>query len=104
METTAMKTARIYEVKFNKPEFNAKYTFIRRESGAFAYGNRSAVDVYRNDEWKESLDTRYDRLVMKDFTAWCEEYLRNAFNPDYEPTWGMPMMEMPGLFQSLAKS
>lgn len=91
-----METARIYEVKFNKPEFNANYTFVREKSGAFAYGNESAVIVYRNGNVHECIDTRYDKLVMEDFTAWCEDYLKSAFNPDYEPTWGMPMMPMAG--------
>ena len=91
-----MKTARIYEVKFNEPKFNATYTFIRQKSGAFAYGNQSMVVVYCNDKVKETIDTRYDKLVMKDFTAWCEDYLKTAFNPDYEPTWSGPLMEMPG--------
>lgn len=91
-----METARIYEVKFNRPEFNATYTFVRQKSGAFAYGNESVVVVYRNDKVYECVDTRYDKLVMKDFTAWCEQYLTTAFNLDYEPTWSKPMMEMPG--------
>lgn len=89
-----------YTVTFNKPEYNAMYTFVRRESGAFAYGNRSAVDVYvtRGDktERKESFDTRYDGMVMKDFEAWCVDYLQNAFNPDYEPAWEGPLIPMPG--------
>ena len=91
-----METTRIYEVKFNKPEYNATYTFVRTKSGAFAYGNRSMVIVYRNDEVKETIDTRYDKTVMGDFTAWCENYLSSAFNPDFEPTWGEPLMPMPG--------
>lgn len=82
-----MEATRIYEVKFNEPEYNATYTFRRTKSGAFEYGNRSTVIVYRNDKVKEYIDTRYDQLVMKDFTAWCENYLQNAFNPDFEPTW-----------------
>lgn len=92
-----MKTARIYEVKFNDPQYNATYTFVRTESAAFQYGNRSTVLVYCNDKVKDRIDTRYDALVMKDFTAWCEDYLKNAFNPDFEPTWGQPMMPMAGL-------
>lgn len=91
-----METARIYEVKFNKPEYDATYTFVRQKSGAFAYGNQSCVIVYRNDKVQDCIDTRYDKMVMEDFTAWCEEYLKSAFNPDYEPTWGQPMMQMPG--------
>lgn len=85
--TEQMETTRTYEVKFNEPKFNATYTFVRTKSGAFQYGNQSTVIVYRNTEVKEYIDTRYDKLVMKDFTAWCEDYLRSAFNPDYEPTW-----------------
>lgn len=82
-----IETSRTYEVTFNNPEFNATYTFYRHESGAFAYGNGSAVSVYRNGKRHDLYDTRYDKEVMKDFTAWCENWLKNAFNPDYEPKW-----------------
>lgn len=78
---------RIYEVTFNKPEFNANYSIIRQESGAFQYGNSTMVVVLRNGEEREILDTRYDKLVMRDFNQWCEEYLKQAFNKDYEPKW-----------------
>ncbi len=76
-----------YEVRFNDPRLNATYTFYRCESGAFDYGNKSMVCVERNKKHLTTIDTRYDKLVMKDFRAWCEEFLSSAFNPDYEPTW-----------------
>lgn len=85
MET--MKKSLSYKVTFNKPEYNAIYTFTRMESGAFSYGNKSMVCVEKNGEHHSTIDTRYDKLVMKDFALWCENYLEQAFNPIYYPVW-----------------
>lgn len=78
---------RTYEVTFNKPEFNATYNFIRDKSGAFQYGNQTCVIILRGDKEHACIDTRYDALVMIDFSKWCENWLKTAFNPDYEPKW-----------------
>lgn len=74
-----------YEVTFNAPEFNAEYKFVRDESAAFAYGNGSSVAIFRNDVFKGIVDTRYDHDVMKDFDAWCMDYLNNYFDPAFDP-------------------
>lgn len=82
-----IEATRSFKVTFNRPEFNATYTFRRMKSGAFAYGNGSCVVVYCNDRVHESYDTRYDQVVMADFGQWCENYLSSHFNAEYEPKW-----------------
>lgn len=78
---------RAYKVSFNVPAYNATYTFIRHESGGFQYGNGSAVTILKNDTNYDILDTRYDIEVMKNFTEWCEHYLRTMFDNKYESKW-----------------
>ena len=80
-----MHAVNLYEVTFNAPEFNAVYKFVRDESAAFDYGNKSAVTIYRNDKFQGIIDTRYDHEVMRDFDEWCLWYLGNMFDPAYEP-------------------
>lgn len=76
-----------FKVSFNRPEFNSVYEFVRHESGAFQYGNQSGVTIYKNGKFHATYDTRYDKLVMKDFHRWCTQMLRDMFNQDYEPQW-----------------
>lgn len=83
--TNQIHAVNCYEVTFNKPEFNAVYEFVRDESAAFAYGNGSAVTIFRNGDFKGIVDTRYDRDVMKDFDGWCLAYLNDYFDPAFEP-------------------
>lgn len=84
-EQNTMHAVRKFNVTFNEPKFNAVYEFERCKSGAFAYGNGSAVVVERNGKEHAFLDTRYNSAVMGDFTAWCKEWLIDNLNPDYEP-------------------
>ena len=55
----------------------------RRKSGAFEYGNQTAVDVYVNDERYQTFDTRYDKEMStvegyrKFFADWVKEYWNN---------------------------
>ena len=57
----------------------------RRKSGAFEYGNQTAVDVFVNEDWYQSFDTRYDREMntvdgyRKFFADWVKE---NWSNPE----------------------
>lgn len=82
-----MNITKKYRVTFNVPEYNATYTFERSKSGAFSYGNGSVVNIYRDDKFDQSIDTRYDTSVINNFDEWCEDCLSNMFNPDYKPTW-----------------
>lgn len=82
-----METIRTYRVTFNKPQYNTEYTFTRCKSGSFNYGNGSCVVVERADGYEECYDTRYDSSVMKDFGAWCVDWLANHFRADLEPKW-----------------
>jgi len=83
-----MEITKLYRVTFNNPKYNALYKFTRAKSAAFSYGNGSCVSIERtNDEWWESYDTRYDGLVMKDFTKWCEEWMEGYFRKDLDPKW-----------------
>lgn len=69
-------------------EFNRTFTATLTESGAFAYGNRTAVVI----EWgkmmngkkaeKVLIDTRYDRLIKQDgsnFKKWVETYFKEHY-------------------------
>lgn len=57
----------------------------RRKSEAFKYGNQTAVDVYVNEDWYQSFDTRYDKEMStvegyrKFFADWVKE---NWGNPE----------------------
>lgn len=57
----------------------------RYKSGAFEYGNKTAVGVYVNEELYKSFDTRYDEEMntvegyRKFFAYWVEE---NWSNPE----------------------
>lgn len=80
MET---KTIR-YKVTFDrKPEYNATWELELGESGAFKYGNGTCVVVTANGQHHDLIDTRYDSSVIKDFSAWCDDYMSRQFDPDY---------------------
>lgn len=55
----------------------------RRKSEAYKYGNQTSVDIYVNDEWYQSFDTRYDKEMntvdgyRKFFASWIEENWNN---------------------------
>lgn len=73
-----------YEVqlKNHKP---VTFELQRGPSGAFAYGNQTSVTVHEDDRLLGIIDTRYDHDVMKDFGAWCIDYLKSYIDPAYEP-------------------
>lgn len=76
-----------FEVTFDNPEYNAVYEFNRHESAAFAYGNGTAVTVWRNGKYFSLIDTRYDRTVIRDFNQWCKDWLEEHFDPAYNPKY-----------------
>jgi hypothetical protein len=83
-----MEETRVYKVTFNEEKYNTEYTFRRCKSGASDYGNRTCVIVTREkDGYDEYYDTRYDSSVMKDFGAWCVDWMDNHFRKDLEPNW-----------------
>lgn len=83
-----MNITKKFKVTFKDTKYNAFYTFSRAKSGAFNYGNGSCVTIERtNDDWWELYDTRYDGLVMKDFTKWCIDWMDGYFRKDLDPKW-----------------
>ena len=67
-------------------EYNGEFTVILRDSGAFAYGNQTAViilwGVMANGMLPASvcLDTRYDRTIKRnetDFKKWVQLYFKD---------------------------
>ncbi len=74
-----------FKVEFDNPEYNAEYEFNRHESPAFAYGNGTAVTIWRNGTYAGSVDTRYDRNVVRDFEQWCKDWMKDYFDPSYHP-------------------
>lgn len=79
------KCTKKFKVTFSKPEFDAVWTFIRDKTAMYAYGNKTAVTVFCNEELRGIVDTRYDKLVCCDFHEWCMEYLRIYFDPIHNP-------------------
>lgn len=82
-----LETRKTYEVTFNDPMYNTLYHFTRKESSLAQYGNHTCVIVHHGKMLRECVDTRYDQTVTKDFGAWCEAYLANAFDTSFEPKW-----------------
>ena len=74
-----------YHVTFNKPEYNGVYEFTRSPSAFSPYGNQTSVSFFKGFTLIGVIDTRYDHEVMRDFDAWCIDYLKNYFDPSYEP-------------------
>ena len=75
-----------YKVTFDKkPKYNATWILELGESGAFKYGNGTCVIVTVNGQHHELIDTRYDNGVIKNFVAWCDDYMSRQFNSDYGP-------------------
>lgn len=78
--------SRKYNVTFEKaPEYNAAWSLELTGSGAFKYGNGTCVVVKREGKTEEVLDTRYNKGILQDFSAWCDDYMRTKFNPDLSP-------------------
>lgn len=73
-----------YEVQLTNHE-PVTFTFERSPSAAYAYGNQTSVTVHENDRFLGIVDTRYDNSVLKDFGAWCVDYLKSYIDPKYEP-------------------
>lgn len=83
-----MSITRKYNVTFAKaPEYNATWSFELTESGAFSYGNGTCVIIRENGKVREVVDTRYEKGILQDFAAWCEDFTRSNFNPELEPTF-----------------
>ena len=82
-----MEVMKRYMLLVNRPELNTTFIFKRCKSGAFAYGNGTCVLVKRADGYSEVYDTRYDTLVISDFTAWCENWFDNNINPELNPLY-----------------
>lgn len=61
------------------------FHFIRSPSSAFTYGNQTSVTVHEGERFLGIVDTRYDYNVLKDFDAWCIDYLKSYIDPKYEP-------------------
>lgn len=90
-----LDATRKFEVSFNAPDCKfgtMYYAFLRGESGAFAYGNRTSVGVFWGDSSERStdnlislVDTRYDHSVMDNFSAWCRDWLISYLDPKYLP-------------------
>lgn len=70
-------------------EYNREFTAILQDSGAFAYGNQTAVTVL----WGEMangripdyllIDTRYDRTIKRnevDFKKWLQKYFKEHYS------------------------
>lgn len=81
----AIELTKRFFVRFINPALNAWWEFQRGESAAFAYGNKTSVTVFRDDNFICVVDTRYDQDVMNDFGAWCRNYLLNYLDPAYKP-------------------
>lgn len=69
-------------------QYNREFTAILRDSAAFAYGNKTAVDilwgVMANGKKPEAdllIDTRYDKSIKRneaDFKKWVQTYFCNC--------------------------
>lgn len=79
-------TGRIEFINDAYKKYNREFTAVLEASGAFQYGNGSAVRI----EWGVAdngakyqdvlLDTRYEVEILKDFKAWVVDW----FNSNYE--------------------
>lgn len=77
-----MEATRKFNVTNVEIDRNYCYEFRRRKTSAFEYGNGSEVMVIEDDCLLTVVDTRNDKAVMCDFTAWCKEWLVNNLSPD----------------------
>ena len=77
---------RQYLVTFPRnPEYNAVWTLELTKSGVFSYGNGTCVVVKREEKTEGVIDTRYEKEILQNFTAWCDEYMRSKFDQDLSP-------------------
>ena len=86
---------RMYEAKFPPTDCSeggvSEFEFMLSKSGAFEYGNRTAVTVFETHEGEKfqtrHFDTRYDRTIDPsgaNFDEWCREFLKNNYTkPEY---------------------
>ncbi len=68
-------------------KFTVEWKFIRNKSGAFQYGNQTTVLIICGDHEHALIDTRYDTSVMKDFSQWCENWLKSHFRAETNAKW-----------------
>lgn len=83
-----MKKTNKYRVSFAAhPEWDAIFEIILTEksTGAFQYGNRTMVAVYRNGEFYSCYDTRYTVDIVSTFDRWCEDLIRGMIDPANQP-------------------
>lgn len=76
-----------FEVTFNRPDLNHTITFKRHKSPYFDYGNKSCITIMKNGKLWETVDTRYDPSVMRDFEKWCTNWMEGYYCKDLEPKW-----------------
>ena len=82
-----MKIGETKTVTIKSKERERKITFTTEESGAFAYGNRTAVIVHweGKEEWEDELfDTRYFCGSLDDF---IQQYYDDNINENYRLIW-----------------
>lgn len=84
-----MEATRKFNVANMEIDRNYCYELRRRKTKAFEYGNGeygngSEVMVIEDDCLLTVVDTRNDKVVMRDFTAWCKEWLADNLIPGYE--------------------
>ena len=72
-----MEATRKFNVTDMEIDRNYCYEFRRRKTSTLGYGNGSEVMVIEDDCLLTVVDTRDDKAVMGDFTAWCKEWLVN---------------------------
>lgn len=75
-------TGRIQFCDKELQEFNRTFTATLTESGAFAYGNRTAVVIEWEKQGEWIIDTRYDVTIKRDgsnFKEWIKSYFKERF-------------------------
>ena len=82
---------KIYRVTYKeeKEEVSEEYRFEMDESGAFQYGNRHCLNLFRGDEIVESWDVRYDKRFYDEetFFKYIDDFAKDFFRKDAE-IWG----------------
>ncbi len=75
--------------KDENKEYNREFTAILQDSGAFAYGNQTAVTILWGVMTNGMLpapvylDTRYDRTIKRnesDFKIWVRKYFEENYS------------------------
>lgn len=87
MEPIVLK-GRIEFIEEENLDYNREFTATLRESAAFEYGNKTAVDIefgpMANGRTLSPvlLDTRYDKTIKRDadgFRFWLRKYFRDNY-------------------------